>query len=106
MNGFRNRQRKSASERFDSNPICFRSKSTKKPKENKPGTEDEELKSLLTSLDNSINTFTHNPMFQNSKVVSPEDSTNAEKELDAVIKISARIANEADRMKKANAPPE
>jgi hypothetical protein len=84
----------------------FAPKSTKQSKENEPVAEDQELKSLLTLLDNSIGTFTQNPMFQNSKVVNPQDSTNAQKELDAVIKISARIRIEADRMKKANSPPE
>lgn len=84
----------------------FPPKSTKKSKENEPGTEDQELKALLTLLDNAIGNFTQSPMFQNSKVVNPEDSTNAQKELDAVIKISARIGNEADRLKKASSPPE
>lgn len=84
----------------------FPPKSTKQPKENEPVTEDQELKSLLTLLDNSIGSFTQNPMFQNTKVVNPEDTTNAQKELDAIIKTSAGITKEADRMKKANSPPE
>lgn len=84
----------------------FPPKSTKQSKESEPGTEDQELKSLLTLIDNSINSFTHSPIFQDSKVVNPQDSTNAQKELDAIIKISARIKNEADRMKKANSAPE
>jgi hypothetical protein len=45
-------------------------------------------------------------MFQSSKVVNPEDHINAERELDAVIKMSVRIRNEADRIKKANSAPE
>ncbi len=84
----------------------FPLKSTKEPKENEPVIEGQELKSLLHLLDNSIGSFTQNPMFQNTKVVNPEDSPNAQKDLDAVIKISARIRNEADRMKNANSPPE
>jgi len=86
------------------NSNLFPPKSTKQPKENEPGTEDQDLKSLLTFLDNSIGNFTQNPMFQSSKVVNPQDDTNAQKELDDVIKLSARIRNEADRMKMANAP--
>jgi hypothetical protein len=84
----------------------FPPKSTKQSKEKEPATDDQELKSLLTLLDNSIANFTQSPMFQNSKVVNPEDRTNAEKELDAVIKISVRIRNEAERIKKASSPPE
>lgn len=84
----------------------FTPKSTKQAKEKSPVTEDQELKSLLTELDNSIGNFSQSPMFQNSKVVNPEDQTKAENELDAVIKISVRIRNEADRIKKASSPPE
>jgi hypothetical protein len=84
----------------------FPPKSTKQSKEKEPATEDQELKSLLTLLDNSIGNFTQSPMFQNSKVVNPEDHTKAEQELDAVIKVSVRIRNEADRIKKAGSPPE
>ena len=84
----------------------FPPKSTKQSKEKQPVTEDQELKSLLTLLDNSIGKFTQSPMFQNSKVVNPEDHANAEKELDDVIKISVRVRNEADRIKKASSPPE
>ena len=84
----------------------FPPKTAKAPKENEPVTEDQELKALLTLLDHSIGSFIQNPMFQNTKVVNPEDSPNAQKDLDAVINISARIRNEADRMKKANSPPD
>ncbi|HZI87462.1 MAG TPA: hypothetical protein VFD48_11560, partial [Pyrinomonadaceae bacterium] len=61
---------------------------------------------LLTSLDESMNSFTHSPIFQNTKVVTPEDSATAQKNLDAVIKISASIRNEADRRNKPGLPPE
>ncbi len=84
----------------------FPAKSTKEPTANEPVTEDQELKPLMVLLDNSVGSFIQNPMFQNTKVVNPEDSPNAQKDLDAVIKISARIRNEADRIKKANSPPE
>jgi hypothetical protein len=80
----------------------FPPESGKKSKEPKPAPEDQELKSLLTSLDNSIASFTRSPIFQNAKVVSPEDSTKAQKELENIIKLSTRIALEADRIKKSN----
>lgn len=80
----------------------FPPESGKKSKEAKPGPEDQELKSLLTALDASIASFTHSPIFQNTKIVNPEDSTNAQKELENIIKLSARIGLEADRRKKSN----
>ena len=80
----------------------FPVESGKKSKEAKPASEDQELKSLLTSLDNSIARFTHSPIFQNAKVVNPEDSTNAQRELENIIKLSTRIILEADRIKKSN----
>ena len=88
----------------------FPPKSTKLAKEKEPDAEthaeDQELKSLLTLLDNSISSFTLNPMFQNSKVVNPQDHENAQKELETVIKLSTRINNEAERLKKANSAPQ
>ena len=80
----------------------FPPESGKKSKEAKSAPEDQELKSLLTLLDNSIASFTHSPIFQNAKVVNPEDSTNAQKELENIIKLSTRIVLEADRIKKSN----
>lgn len=83
----------------------FPPKSSKESKEKQPLTEEQDLKSLLTSLDDSMNSFTHSPIFQNTKVVTPEDSATAQKNLDAVITISASIRNEADRRKKPGSPP-
>lgn len=80
----------------------FPPESGKKSKEAKPAAEDQELKSLLSLLDNSIASFTHSPIFQNAKVVNPEDSTNAQKDLENIIKLSTRIVLEADRIKKSN----
>ena len=79
-------------------------KQSKESKGNEAGPEDQELKALLSLLDNAISSFTHSPIFQNSKVVNPQDSTNAQKDLDSIIKISARIINEADRMKATSSP--
>lgn len=84
----------------------FPPKPSKESKEKPPQAEDQDLKSLLTSLDESIYRFTHSPIFQNIKVVTPEDSATAQKDLDAVIKASASIRNEADRRKKPGPPPE
>jgi hypothetical protein len=84
----------------------FPPKPSKESKEKQPQAEEQDLKSLLSSLDDSINSFAHSPMFQNTKVVTPEDSATAQKNLDAIIKISARIRNEADRRKKPGVPPE
>jgi len=58
-------------------------------------------------LDNSLTSFTNSPIFQNTRVVTPDESSAAQKELDTVIKISTRIKNEADRLKrKAKSLPE
>ena len=84
----------------------FPPKSKKQSKKTELGPEDQDLKSLLTLLDKSLSSFTQNPMFQNTKVVTPQDSTDAEKELDSVIQISGRITNEAERKKKASTPQE
>lgn len=84
----------------------FPPKSKKQSKKDQPSPEGQELKSLLTLLDNSISSFTQNPMFQNTKVVTPQDSTAAEKDLDGIIKISGRITNEAENKKQGSTPQE
>src|SRR6185295_658687 len=57
----------------------------------------ENLKFLLTALDQVILDFVHNPLFQNTKVVNPEDSTRAEKELQKIINLSVRTRKKALR---------
>ena len=59
-----------------------------------------ELKSLLSALDAALARFVSSPMFQNIKVVNPQDSAKARQELDEVIKLSTRVVKEADKMKK------
>ena len=88
------------------NSNLFPPKSKKQSKKDEASSEDQELKSLLTLLDKSIGSFTQNPMFQNTKVVTPQDSTDAEKDLDAIIKISGRITSEAESKKKASTSQE
>jgi hypothetical protein len=59
-----------------------------------------DLKTLLSALDESIARFVNSPIFQNTKVVNPEESAKARKELEEIIKLSTRVEQEAARMKK------
>lgn len=61
--------------------------------------ERQDLKSLLTQLDEAIRRFVHNPMFENTRLVNPNDSEKAERELEKVIKLSAN-ARKRSRMKR------
>jgi hypothetical protein len=61
--------------------------------------ERQDLKSLLTELDKTITSFAHNPMFENTRVVNPQDSTRAERELEKIINLSVR-ARKKSRMKR------
>jgi hypothetical protein len=61
--------------------------------------ERQDLKSLLTQLDEAIRSFVHNPMFENTRLVNPNDSEKAERELAKVIKLSAS-ARKRSRMKR------
>ncbi|HLL99476.1 MAG TPA: hypothetical protein VK400_00340 [Pyrinomonadaceae bacterium] len=54
-------------------------------------TESQDLKMLLGALDKSINSFAHNPMFQNLKLVNPSDFVKAQKDLEIVISLSHEI---------------
>jgi len=57
----------------------------------------EDLKFLLTELDKAIITFVHNPIFENTKVVNPQDSERAARELEKIINLSARTRKKAER---------
>ena len=57
----------------------------------------ENLKFLLTGLDQAIFDFVHNPLFQNTKVVNPEDSSRAERDLQKIINLSVRTRKKAVR---------
>jgi hypothetical protein len=87
------------------NSNLFAPKSGKQAKKNEAGPEHQELKSLLVVLDNAITSFAHSPIFQSSTVVKHDDTKNAQNELEKVIKLSAAIKLEAERMK-TNSPPQ
>lgn len=57
--------------------------------------EQQDLKSLLNELDATITRFVHNPVFENTRVVNPQDSERAKKELQNTINLSARIRKRA-----------
>jgi hypothetical protein len=59
-----------------------------------------DLKSLLKELDVAIHDFVTNPMFQNLHVVNSQSSAKARRDLERVIKLSARVRQESDRKRK------
>ena len=58
--------------------------------------EPQDLRSLLTELDKAISNFVHNPIFENTKVVNPEDSMRAERDLERIIKLSAKTKKKVE----------
>lgn len=61
-----------------------------------------DLKSLLAALDGAISGFVHNPIFANLQVVDVQHSAKARQDLERVVRLSALLKKEADRMKKAS----
>lgn len=57
--------------------------------------EQQDLKSLLTELDKAITSFVHNPMFENTRVVDPQDAMRAERDLQKIINLCARTRKKA-----------
>lgn len=53
--------------------------------------ESRNIKILLDDLDNSINSFVHNSMFQNIHIVNTDDSLKAREDLETVIEASSLI---------------
>lgn len=79
----------------------FAPESEKKPKGQGVEEKDQpDLKSLLSALDAVLARFVNSPIFQNIKVVNPQDSAKARHDLDEIIKLSTRVSKEADKMKK------
>lgn len=60
----------------------------------------QDLSALLTELDNAITGFVSNPMFQNLRVVEPDSTAKARRDLTRVIKLSAKIKQAADNKRK------
>jgi hypothetical protein len=50
----------------------------------------------VIALDKSITRFVHNPIFENINVVTPQDSANAERELERVIRLSANTVKKVE----------
>jgi hypothetical protein len=63
--------------------------------------EPQDIRSLLAALDDAIQTFVSNPMFTNLNIVDVQHSATARRDLDRIIKLSALIRKEADKLKKA-----
>ncbi len=61
-----------------------------------------DLKSLLAELDRAILGFVSNPMFGNTKVVNIPDSSEAQYDLERIIRLSSRVKRVADKLKKTN----
>jgi hypothetical protein len=62
-----------------------------KEKQVQPGTERRDFRVLVGDLDQAITRFVHNPMFKNTRVINPRDSSRAERELANVIRLSGLI---------------
>ena len=59
-----------------------------------------DLKSLLAELDRALIGFVSNPMFGNTKVVNISDSSEARRDLERVVRLSNRVRQVADKLKK------
>ncbi len=78
----------------------FPPESEKKSKERGAEEKDQpDLKSLLSALDGALARFVNSPIFQNTKVVNSQDSAQARRDLEEVIKLSAQVLKEAGKMK-------
>jgi hypothetical protein len=79
----------------------FTSDSGKSPKEKETEADGaRDLKSLLAELDGAISGFVTNPMFKRLRVVDAQHSAKARRDLERVIKLSARVRREADKKRK------
>lgn len=62
-----------------------------------------QVKPALKALDDLIMSFVGNPVFQKPQVVDVQQSAKARRELEAIIKLSAKIKKSAEKLTKATA---
>jgi hypothetical protein len=60
----------------------------------------QDVKSLIVEQDNTLAAFVSNPMFTNPQVVNPDNNAKAHSDLQRLIKLSAAMQQEADKLKK------
>jgi len=89
--------------RLHSNLFSFDSKEKNNSNNKKQiAGEQQDIKILLGNLDETINSFVHNSIFQNIKVVNPKDSLKAQNDLETIIKISSIIKEKIEKMSVVN----
>jgi len=62
----------------------------------------DQLRSLLSSLSNSINVFVENPVFESSKVIDARLSEQAGRDLRQIIELSKGIRKSSERLSRAH----
>ncbi len=74
----------------------------KQPKAHEPSAAERagDLKSLLAELDRAIQEFVSNPMFGDTRVLSVPDSSEARRDLERVVRLSTRVRQLAEKLKK------
>lgn len=58
-----------------------------------------DFQNMIIAIDNAVYHFVSNPMFQNTKLVKPEDSQSARNELEKIILLSGILKSNAENMK-------
>lgn len=85
--------------RLKSNLLLDEQAEQNEPEINRPFfSETAPLETLVQVLDEAIDRFVRNPMFQNLSLVNSSDSLKAQKDLDAVIKLAATIKTKTKKL--------
>lgn len=89
--------------RLKSNLFSAESEQNKDEKNKRPTTvELPDIPALLDALDKSVNSFVHSSLFQNVRLVNTQDSLNAQKDLDTIIKTSFSLKEKVKKISKDN----
>lgn len=86
--------------RLKSNLFSAEPEQNEKAKNKQQTVESSDITTLLKALDKSINSFAHNSVFQNTNLVNSQDSLDAQKDLETIIKISYSIKEKAKKLAK------
>ncbi|HEX8139217.1 MAG TPA: hypothetical protein VF544_16760 [Pyrinomonadaceae bacterium] len=72
-----------------------------KPQKSREETVTDELKPAITALNELVNSFVWNPVFQHPQVLDVEHSVQARRDLEGIIRLSEQIHKRAEALSKA-----
>jgi hypothetical protein len=92
---------KKRASRLKSSLLLLEPDKDEKPQKSRADTETEELKPAIAALNELVNSFVWNPVFQHPQVLDVEHSVQARRDLEGIIRLSEQLHKRAEALTKA-----